>query len=85
MKYEWLKRIPIIKGFYHLTMLCDEYGCWYDRWRPHMTLDGIRPDDVYGDKKPEKPKRDTKTALGSIEQHLFQETWGTGYRLKQAA
>ena len=25
-----------------------------------MSLDGIRPDDVYYDKKPDKPKRDAK-------------------------
>ena len=27
-----------------------------------MTLDGVRPDDVYYDKKPKKPERDSKTA-----------------------
>jgi len=26
-----------------------------------MTLDGFRPDDVYYEKKPEKPKRNAKT------------------------
>ena len=26
LKYEWLKRVPIIKGFDHLTMLCEEFG-----------------------------------------------------------
>ncbi len=85
LKYEWLKRVPIIKGFDHLTMLCEECECWYNSWRPHMTLDGIRPDDVYYDKKPEKPKRDAKTVPGNIEQHLFRETRVTGYRLKAVA
>ena len=50
LMYEWLKRVPIIKDFDHLTMLCEEFECWYNRWRPHMTLDGLRPDDVYYDK-----------------------------------
>jgi hypothetical protein len=85
LKYEWLKRVPIIKGFDHLTMLCKECECWYNSWRPHMTLDGLRPDDVYYDKKPEKPKRDTKTVPRSIEQQLFRETRITGYRLKAVA
>ncbi len=85
LKYEWLKRVPIIKGFDHLTMLCEEFECWYNSWRPHMTLDGIRPDDVYYDKKPEKPKRDSKTVPCHINQHLFRKTRVTGYRLKKAA
>jgi len=66
-------------------MLCEEYENWYNRWRPHMTLDGLRPDDVYYEKKPEKPKRDAKTVPCNIEHHRFQETWITGYRLKKAA
>ena len=85
LKYEWLKRVPIIKGFDHLTMLCEEYENWYNSWRPHMTLDGIRPDDVYYDKKTKKPKRDSKTVPCHIEQHLFQETRIMGYRLKAVA
>jgi len=85
LKYEWLKRVPIIKGFDHLTMLCEEFECWYNSWRPHMTLDGFRPDDVYYDKKPEKPKRNAKMVPSNIEHHRFQETRITGYRLKKAA
>ncbi|NQT01124.1 MAG: DDE-type integrase/transposase/recombinase, partial [Planctomycetes bacterium] len=85
LKYEWLKRVPIIKGFDHLTKLCEEYENWYNRWRPHMTLDGLRPDDVYYKKKPEKPKRNAKTVPCNIEHHRFEETRITGYRLKKAA
>jgi len=50
-----------------------------------MTLDNIRPDDVYYDNKPDKPKRDAKKAPHNIEQHFFQETKVTGYRLKKTA
>ncbi len=50
-----------------------------------MTLDGIRPDDVYYDNKPEKPKRCAKTVPCNIEQYLFRETKIVGYRLKKAA
>jgi transposase InsO family protein len=85
LKYEWLKRVPIIKDFDHLTILCKEFDIWYNSWRPHMTLDGLRPDDVYYEKKPEKPKRDAKTVPCNIEHHQFQETRITGYRLKNAA
>ena len=85
LKYEWLKRVPIIRGFDHLTMLCREFHCWYNTWRPHMTLDGLRPDDVYYDNKREKPKRDAKKVSCNIEQRFFQETRITGYRLRNAA
>ena len=85
MKYEWLKHVAIIKGFDHLSTLCDEFEDWYNAWRPHMTLDGHRPNDVYYDKKPEKPERDSKSVPSNIERHRFQETRVTGYRLKDVA
>ena len=85
LKYEWLKRVAIIKDFDHLTRLCREFEIWYNSWRPHMALDGFRPDDVYYQKEPEKPKRGAKTVPYNIEQHFFRETRITGYRLKEAA
>ena len=85
LKYEWLNRVAFIKGIDHLTELCDQFQTWYNCWRPHMTLDGFRPDDVYYDDKPNKPERNDKTVPDNIEQFLFRETKTTGYRLKQAA
>jgi len=85
LKYEWLKRAAFIKGIDHLADLCNEFETWYNSWRPHMTLDGIRPDDVYYGEKPEKPEHDAKTVPGNIEQHFFCQTRITGYRLKKAA
>ena len=85
LKYEWLKRAAIIKDFDHLTELCREFEIWYNSWRPHMTLDGLRPDDVYYDRKPEKLKRNAKTVPCNIEQRFFRQTRITGYRLAKAA
>ena len=85
LKYEWIKRVSFIKGFEHLATLCQEFKTWYNSWRPHMTLDGIRPDDVYCDRVPEKPKRDAKIVPYNIEHYFFRETRTTGYRLKEAA
>lgn len=85
LKYEWLRYVPIIKGFDHLTSLCAHFENWYNTWRPHMTLGGFRPDDLYYDRRPEMPKRDAKTVLGKIERHMFAETRLTAYRLKTAA
>ena len=85
LKYEWLKRASFIKGIDHLTKLCSEFETWYNNWRPHMTLDGLCPDDVYYNNKPEKPGRNAKTVPCNIEQHYFRHTRTMGYRLKKVA
>jgi transposase InsO family protein len=85
LKYEWLKRVSLIKGIDHLTELCKDFELWYNRWRPHMTLDGLRPDDVYFNNKPDKPERNAKTVPCNIERHYFHHTRITGYRLKKVA
>jgi transposase InsO family protein len=85
LKYDWLQRVPLLKGFDHLTLLCTEFASWYNAWRPHMTLEGLRPDDLYYDRRPEKPKRDSKTVPRNIERHVFPKTRITAYRLKNAA
>jgi len=85
LKYEWLQCVPIIKGFDHLTSLCGEFESWYNSWRPHMALDGFRPDDLYSGRKPEAPTRHTKTVPGNIERHMFDATRITAYRLRNGA
>ncbi len=85
LNYEWLKHVAIIKGFDHLALLCSELQSWYSRWRPHMTLNGLRPDDVYYGRKTGRPTRDSKTVYGNIERYVFQETRITGYHLNRAA
>jgi transposase InsO family protein len=52
LKYEWLKRVPIVKGFDHLASLCMEFEHWYNAWRPRMTLEGLRPDEFHYERKP---------------------------------
>jgi len=84
LKYEWLRCVPVIKGFDHLTLLCTEFQSWYNAQRPHMTLEGFRPDDLYYSRKPETPKREAKTVPSNVERHVFAETRLTAYRLKNA-
>jgi putative transposase len=84
-KYEWLKRVPVIRGFYHLTRLCDEFVEWYNEWRPHMTIDWARPDDVYSGEEFQRPDRSAKTVPWNIERRAFRATRVTAYRLKIAA
>jgi len=79
------KRVPIIKGLGDLTLLCTEFGSWYNTWRPHMTLEGVRPDDLYYDRRPEKPSPGAKTVPDNIERHVFQETRLTVCRLTNTA
>jgi len=85
LKYEWLKRVPLIKGFDHLVVLCTEFESWYNAWRAHMTLEGLRPDDFYYDRKPDNPSRHAKGVPDNIERHVFAETRLTACRLKNAA
>ena len=85
LKYEWLKRVALIKGIDHLAELCKEFELWYNSWRPHMTLNGLRPDDVYHDNKPDKPGRDDKIVPHDIERYHFHSARITGYRLKNVA
>ena len=73
-----LRRVPLIKGIDPLTLLCTEFACWYNAWRPHMTLEGLRPDHVYDDNKPKRPRRDSKTVPCHIERHVFAKTRLTG-------
>lgn len=84
LKYEWLTQVPIIKGFDHLMRLCIEFKDWYNAWRPHMTLAGLRPDDLYYSRKLEPPGRQAKTVPDQIERHVFAETRLTAYCLKAA-
>ena len=77
--------MPIIKGCDHLTSLGTKFESWHNTWRPHMTLDGQRPDDLYYCHKPEKPKRNARIVPDTIERHVFVETRLTAYRLKNAA
>ena len=43
LKYEWLKRVPVIKGLDHLEALLALFVCYYNSWRPHYALEGAVP------------------------------------------
>jgi len=61
LKHEWLRCVPIIKGFDLLVLLCSEFERWYNTSRPHRALDGLRSDDLYCSRKPETPDGKAKT------------------------
>ena len=85
LKYEWLFRVPLIKGFDHLERLCEDFGLWYNGWRPHARLAGARPDDFYGRDLPELVAHDAKVVPATIERRHFAEARVTGFRLPRAA
>jgi len=63
LKYEWLKRVTIIKGYDHLDNLCKSFVEWYNEWRPHYRLDGRTPDEVHADRQKEILDRKAKTVI----------------------
>ena len=67
-----------------LTSLCAEFESWHNAWRPYVTLEGLRSDDVYCRRKPETPKRDSKAVPASIEHHVCLKTRLSAHRLKTA-
>ena len=85
LKEEWLRRAPLIRGSYHLADLCSCFALWYNQWRPHMTLDGFRPADVYCRDLPEPVARDAKVVPLNIERRRFPEARLEGFRLREAA
>jgi len=85
LKHEWLFRVPLIKGFDHLSSLCASFSIWYNGWRPHMTLGGARPNDFYCRDVPESVRRDAKVVPLEIERRHFAETKVMGYRSSKAA
>jgi len=85
LKYEWLKRAAIIKGYNHLEVLSHSFEEWCNDWQPHMTLQGARPADVFAGKESINLQRDAKRIPPKIERRVFPETRTTAYRLAKAA
>ena len=84
LKYEWLQRAPILKGYQHLQELCASFSEWYNHWRPHMSVEGCRPNDVFLQRTLEKPQPDAKVVPLNLERRFFPETRTTAYRLQEA-
>ena len=81
LKYEWLKRVPVIKGLDHLEPLLSDFVCYYNAWRPHFTLNGAVPDLIHTGQEWSAPARTAKTVPAHIERRFFPETRITGFRL----
>jgi transposase InsO family protein len=81
LKYEWLKRVPVIKGLDHLHALLADFACYYNCWRPHSTLEGAVPNLIHAGEQWSVPPKTAKTVPGNIERRFFPETRISGFRL----
>jgi transposase InsO family protein len=85
LKYEWLKKVAIIRGFRHLVELCIEFTEWYNNWRPHEFLGSATPAMTFRDKAVPFVLKSAKDVPENIVVKRFEETKVTAYGLKKAA
>jgi hypothetical protein len=81
LKYEWLKRVPIIRGLDHLSQLLHDFGVYYNEHRGHATLDGAVPQAIYRGEQWNKPQKSAKAVPATIERRFFPDAQITAYRL----
>lgn len=74
LKYEWLKKVPVIRGYQHLTHLCKNFTEWYNDWRPHEYLVTATPNKAF----------QNKAVPSKMVVKRFKETNVTDYRLNKA-
>ena len=85
LKYEWLKKVPVIRGYRHLVQLCTDFSEWYNNWRPHEFLGSTTPAIAFQKKAVPLVPKTAKDVPTNLEIKTFQETRVTAYRLKKAA
>jgi len=85
LKYEWLKKVAIIRGFQHLTQLCGSFSDWYNNWRPHEYLGSATPGKVFWNKTVPIVPKNSKDVPTDLEIKRFGETKTTAYRINKVA
>ena len=81
LKYEWLKRVAVIKALDHLGQLLADFACYYNSWRPHSTIKGAVPELIHAGQHWSVPPKTAKTVPANIERRFFPETRITAFRL----
>ena len=81
LKYEWLRRVPVIRSFGHLTGLLRDFEVYHSDCRGHMTLGGARPAVIHRGEHWRRPDKSAKTLPANVEQLVFVDTGITAYRL----
>ena len=85
LKYEWLKKVPVIRGYQHLVQLCTDFSEWYNNWRPHEFLGSATPTFAFQNKAVPLVSKIAKNVPVNLETKRFKETKVTAYRIKKAA
>jgi transposase InsO family protein len=81
LKYEWLRRVPVIRGLDHLSRLLREFEVYYNAYRGHTTLGGAVPEVIHRGEQWIKPEKSARNVPAGIERRVFTETQITAYRL----
>jgi len=81
LKHEWLRRVPVIRGFGHLARLLDDFQVYYNDCRGHTTLTGALPSVIHRGEQWSKPEKSAKRLPANVEQLVFADTGITAYRL----
>ena len=85
LKYEWLKKVPIIRGYQHMVNLCKDFSEWYNNWRPHEFLGSATPGFVFSNKTVPLVSKDSKNVPVDLDTKKFNETKVTAYRIRKSA
>ncbi|HUW10279.1 MAG TPA: DDE-type integrase/transposase/recombinase [Anaerolineae bacterium] len=81
LKYEWLKRVPVIRGLDHLDQLLRDFALYYNEYRGHTTLGGAVPSLIHRGEQWTKPEKSAKALPPNVERRVFPDTQITAYRL----
>jgi transposase InsO family protein len=81
LKYEWLKRVPVIRGLDHLSQLLQDFEIYYNDHRGYTKLGGAVPSVIHRGEQWSKPEKSAKTLPPHIERRVFADTQITAYRL----
>ena len=81
LKYEWPKRVPVIRGLDHLSELLRDFALYYNDYRGHTTLGGAIPAVMYRGGRWDKPEKSARTLPTNLERRVFPDTQITAYRL----
>ena len=81
LKYEWLKRVPVIRGLDHLSQLLQDFATYYNQYRGHATLGGAVPSLIHRGEQWSKPAKSAKMLPPNIERRFFADTQIIAYRL----
>ena len=81
LKYEWLRRVPVIRGLDHLEQLLHDFETYYNEYRGHATLGGAVPSAIHRGDQWRRPEKSAKAVPANVERRIFPDTQITAYRL----